>query len=33
MMIELDHVTRAHEQFLHLQAMSSAEAVAPHLYN
>ncbi|WP_335928774.1 hypothetical protein, partial [Vibrio parahaemolyticus] len=32
-MIELDHVTRAHEQFLHLQAMSSAEAVAPHLYN
>lgn len=32
-MIELDHVTRAHEQFLHLQAMSSAEAVASHLYN
>ncbi|MGU3841764.1 hypothetical protein ACVZHT_08995, partial [Vibrio diabolicus] len=32
-MIELDHVTRAHEQFLHLQAMSSAKSSPSHLYN
>ncbi|MFV8438120.1 hypothetical protein [Vibrio owensii] len=32
-MIELEHVTRAHEQFLYLQAMSSAEAGASQLYN
>ncbi|EEZ84246.1 hypothetical protein VMC_09210 [Vibrio alginolyticus 40B] len=32
-MIELEHVTRAHEQFLHLQAMSSAKASPSHLYN
>ncbi len=32
-MIELDHVTRAHEQFLYLQTMSSAETGATQLYN
>ncbi|HHX8585595.1 hypothetical protein [Vibrio diabolicus] len=32
-MIELDHVTRAHEQFLHLQAMSSAKFSPSHFYN
>ncbi|WP_440889501.1 hypothetical protein [Vibrio sp. WZ-1] len=32
-MIELDNVTRAHEQFLYLQAMSGAEARATQLYN
>ncbi len=32
-MIELEHVTRAHEQFLHLQAMSLAKSSPSHLYN
>jgi hypothetical protein len=32
-MIELDNVTRAHEQFLYLQAMCGAEARATQLYN
>jgi hypothetical protein len=32
-MIELQHVTHAHEQFLHLQAMISAESANMRLYN
>lgn len=32
-MLELEHVTRAHEQFLLLQAMISAEPASSRLYN
>ena len=32
-MIELDNVTRAHEQFLYLQAMTAAESGVTPLYN
>ncbi|MBR9786722.1 MAG: hypothetical protein GYB40_02180 [Vibrionaceae bacterium] len=32
-MIELNHVTHAHEQFLHLQAMISREPDNTRLYN